>query len=127
MNSWRSRLLTGLVFLMAIDVHAFCTVDLPNTPAGMLLFHGSAATVDLLLLFAVPRVLAGRLCDDMECLCLASIIVNFIGYLAYMAYAPPVIFNLLSWGLSYAQWGRLLLVDGDADMFRHFVVRRAYP
>lgn len=126
MTTWRSRLLTGLAFLLAIDVHQYCTADLPNTPGGMLLFHGSAAAVDLLLLFAVPRFVSGRLCDDMESLCLASILVNFVGFLAYMAYAPPTVYNVLSWSLSYVQWGRLLLVDGDATLFRHFVVRRSY-
>lgn len=124
MNTWRSRILTGLVMFIAIDLHQLCTSSLPNTPAGMLLFHGSAAGVDLILLYAVSGFVSGRLCDDMESLCLASAVVNFVGWLLYMAYAPPIIYNVLSWGLSYVQWGRLLLVDGnDADHLGFHLVR----
>lgn len=113
MTPWRSRIAAGMLFYAAMVLHEICTVDLPNSPIGMFVFHGSAALVDLILLYAVPALLAERLCDDMQTLCLVSIVVNFVGWIAYMAYAPPIFYNVISWSLAYVQWGRLLLVDSD--------------
>lgn len=110
---WRSRICIGSLFLAMMHLHEISTSALPNTPAGMLMFHGSAALCDLILLRAVPVLLTDRLCDDMQTLCLVSIVVNFVGWIAYMAYAPPIFYNVISWSLAYVQWGRLLLVDGD--------------
>jgi len=101
------------------------TADVENTSAGMLLFHGSAALADLLLIYAIPAIVVGRLCDDMQTLCLVSIIVNFLGWIAYMAYAPPSIFNAMSWGLCYVQLARLFIPGGsDADRIGHYLVWR---
>lgn len=98
---------------MMMKAHEFSTSGLPNSPAGMLTFHGSAALCDLILLYAVPVFLADRLCDDMQALCIASMVVNFVGWILYMAYAPPIFYNVISWVVAYVQWGRLLLVDRD--------------
>ncbi len=128
MISWRSRIATGVLFYAVMMMHELSTSSLPNTPAGMLMFHGSAALVDLILLCAVPVLLTGRLCDDLETLCLVSMVVNFLGFLAYLAYAPPAFFNWFMWGLAYVQWGRLLLVDGDdADYLGLHLVRGRHP
>lgn len=127
MITWRSRLFSGLLIFAAMKIHELCTAGLPNTPEGMLLFHGSAASVDLLLIFAVPALLSGQLCGDMQNLCLVSIVVNFVGWIAYMAYAPPLLFNVMSWSLCYVQFGRLLLMDvDDADSMGSNLVRRSY-
>jgi hypothetical protein len=116
MTSWRPRLIAAATLWMAIQVHGHSTSSLPNTPLGMLVFHGSAAAVDMLLLCCAPRLLAGRLCREFETLCIVSMIVNFSGWLAYLAYAPPIFYNAAAWGLSYVQWARLFIVDRhDAD------------
>lgn len=111
MNGWRSRLLVGLVMLLAMRLHAVALADIPNTPAGMLLYHGSAATVDFILLFSAPWLLSGRLCDDVQALNLASIIANFAGWIAYLAYAPPVFYDTFMQGLTYVQFIRLFILD----------------
>jgi len=93
----------------------------------MLAFHLSAAAVDLLLLKSAPRFISGRLCSDMQFLCLVSMSANFVGWIAYTAYAPPIFYNAFMWGLSYVQWGRLLLVDHHgADYLRVDLVRGHY-
>jgi hypothetical protein len=126
MNCWRSRLIVGVVFWLALDIHAEVTANLPNTPAGMLVFHGSAAAVDFFLLWSTPWLLSGRLCTDMEILCAVSIVGNALGWALYLAYAPPVFFNTFMWGLSYVQWGRLLLPDRHAaDSIGFDVLRSA--
>ena len=125
MNTWRNRIATGLLFWLVMQVHSETTAAVPNTPAGMLLFHWSAAFADYVLMLSLPSLVDGRLCDDLEILCLASMVVNFLGFIAYLAYASPVFYNVFMWGLAYVQWGRLLLTDRhDLDDLGHNIVRR---
>lgn len=127
MNGWRSRISLVAVMLLAMQIQAFALDDTPNTDEGMLAFHLSAAAVDLMLLKSAPRFISGRLCSDMQLLCLVSMFANFVGWIAYTAYAPPIFYNAFMWGLSYVQWGRLLLVDHHgADYLRVDLVRGGY-
>lgn len=113
MNGWRSRLSVAVLIALAWFIHSQATIGIPNTPTGLLIFHGSAAATDLLLLYLVPRFVSGPLCDDMQLLCLLSIVANFAGWVAYLAYFPPVFYNVFMWGLAHVQFLRLLLVDHD--------------
>jgi hypothetical protein len=125
MNNWRNRIATGLLFWLMMQVHSVATANVSNTTGGMLLFHWSAALADYVLMLSLPSLLDGRLCDDIETLCLVSMIVNFIGFIAYLAYAPPVFYNVFMWGLAYVQWGRLLVTDRyDRDNLGHNFIRR---
>jgi hypothetical protein len=125
MNTWRARITAMVLFWLVMQVHSEATAFVPNTPAGMFVFHWSAALADYALMFSLPGLLNGRLCDDLETLCLVSMIVNFIGFIAYLAYVPPVFYNVLMWGLAYVQWARLLLTDRhDLDDLGHSIVRR---
>lgn len=126
MNDWRARSLCALVFFLAMLGYSGITSGLPNTPGGMLVFHGGAAAVDFLLLYCVPYFLNGRLAFLIETSCLVSIIWNFVGWLAYMAYSPPLVYNAAAWGLSYVQWCIILLVDRhDINRLGFGVVRGA--
>lgn len=113
MNNWRSRLMTAVVLGCAMWVHSSITSALPNDPLGMLAFHGSAALFDFFLIICMPQLVEGRLCDDMQVLCLVSMCANFIGWIAYMAYLSPVFYNAFQLGLSLVQGFRLLITDGD--------------
>ena len=125
MNEWRSRIFSAMLFLAVMKFHEYATISLPNSPIGMLIFHGSAGLLDFILLRSVSAIIAGQLCDDMEFLCLASIVVNFVGWILYMAYAPPIFYNVISWSLAYVQWLRLFMVDSnDAHHFGLHLVRR---
>lgn len=130
MNCWRSRLVLGLVFLVAAHMHGLVTESLPNSPESMLIYHGSAGAVDLVLLSCAPWLIHGRLCDDIQALCLASIVANFLGYLAYLAYFPPVFYDTAILGICYAQYGRLIVGDNNDDYARLLgfgLVRSADP
>lgn len=116
MNTWRVRCLGCASILLTMLVHARATETLPNSPVGMLAFHGSAALLDLLLLIAAPAALHGRLCTDCQRLLLASIIGNFVGWLLYMAYVSPIYYNCCMWALTYAQLLRLFIPDRHADL-----------
>jgi hypothetical protein len=109
-NSWKARLLFGLAIWVANIVHHEIVADCANTPEAMFLYHFSAAAVDCMLLVSAASCLKGRLCDDLETLCLVSIVVNGLGFLAYMAYAPPITYNYAIGVLGYVQYARLLMV-----------------
>jgi len=111
MNGWRSRIFLVIVIALAMAGHSLATASLPNTDEGMAIFHGSAAAVDFILLYSVPRFLTGRLCTDTQILCLVSCFANLPGFLAYRAYASPDFYNTFMWSLAYVQFGRILLVD----------------
>jgi hypothetical protein len=124
MNSWFSRVIAALLILLAMYGHGWATHQLPNTPVDMLLFHGSAALLDLLMLYATPAVLNGRLCTDTQKLLLASIVGNAAGWLLYMAYAPPIFYNTYMVAVTYAQLMRLIIPDRHADSTGSTLVRR---
>lgn len=119
MNTWRQRSCLLVVLFCAARVHDFVMLGCPNTPAWMLAYHGSAGAVDLLLLYCAPFFISERLCDDIQATCIASIVVNFVGFCAYMAYAPPSYYNALIEGLSYVQFLRLLYM-GRFDVDYHW-------
>lgn len=70
---------------------------------------------DLALLAVCGKMTSGKLCDDMQVFCLLSIIINFIGWILYLAPAPPATYNLLMAVVTYVQFIRLLLVDSRYD------------
>ena len=116
MNGWRFRMVLALVFYATAKIHEFATSSFGNTDEWMLAYHGSAAAVDLILLYCCPWLVQGSLCDDIQATCIASIVVNALGWALYLAYSPPVIYNSLITGLCYVQFARLLLMDRhDAD------------
>lgn len=126
MNGWRSRLTLAAVMLTAMCLHSWVTGSLPNTDAGMLQFHGSAAAIDFFLLYSAPRFVSGRLCIDTQILCLISCVTNFVGFLAYTAYAPPTFYNTVMWGISYVQFSRILLVDHHGADYLGFDLVRGH-
>jgi hypothetical protein len=120
MNGWRSRVLLCALIIAGMIMHSVFMSDCANTDMGMFEFHVSAACVDLMLLKSAPRLVGGRLCGDMQALFIASVIANFVGWIAYMAYAPPIYYNVFMWGLAYVQWVRLLLVDRNGADYLGF-------
>lgn len=91
---------------------------------GMLLFHGSAFTTDLFILWSIPYLLSDRLCDWSQAICLVSIVANFFGWLAYLTYISPVFYNTLMWGICYVQYGIILFMDRhDANALGFDLVR----
>lgn len=110
-NSFKARLVYGLVLYLAGAAHHEIVQGVSNTPQGMLVYHASAAATDFLLLVCASSVLKRRLLDDMQVLCLLSMIVNFAGWLLYMAWTPPTYYNTSIEVLTYVQYARLFTMD----------------
>lgn len=106
-NGWESRLVYGFALWLANIAHPALVSDISNTPAGMLVYHGTAAWIDLMLLACASSVLYGRLADDIQNLCMLSMAVNAAGWFLYLAYAPPITYNYAIGVLGYVQLARL--------------------
>lgn len=118
MNGWRARVTLMALFWVTAGLHALVmkSLHLPPTDEAGAFFFLTAATVDWLLLCSAPRLISGRLCDDIQASCIASIVVNCAGLCAYLAYLPPALYYTAIGGLTYAQYLRLLFVGRhDAD------------
>jgi hypothetical protein len=107
------RAIIGALVVGAMLLHSLLLDGVPNSPMGMLMFHGSAATFDLALLFACQNILLSDTSFDIEMLCMASILVNFLGWLAYLAYAPSVFYNSATIILTIILAARLLMVSNN--------------
>lgn len=116
MNTWRARSLMLAIIVGVMAIHRLLTSDLDNTPGGMLLFHGSAMMADWLMLWLVaPVLLQGRVLDWSQWFLVAFMAGNALGWILYMSYAPPSIYNTYMWVLTVAQWACLFIPDPDED------------
>ena len=124
MNGWRARVILLALLWATAELHASVmkSLHLPPTDGAGALFFLTAATVDWLLLYSAPRLISGRLCDDIQASCIASIVVNCVGLALYLAYTPPAIYYLLIKSVTYGQYLRLLYVGRyDADYHKRDV------
>lgn len=115
MNGWRARVFLLALFWATTQLHALVmkALHLPYTEGAGAFFFLTAATADWLLLYSAPRLISWSLCDDMQALCIASIVVNCAGLCAYLAESPPALYYTLMTGVTYAQYLRLLFVGRD--------------
>lgn len=134
MNRLRSRL--ALAVLFYATAKAFDAV-IPLRPHGEfwdMAYFGGAATVDWFMYHTCHRFIIGKLCRDVEALCIASIVTNALGFALYMAEFPPSIYNWMILGINYVLAIRLTLMGGGdvlnstywRDMVRSFNRGRPY-
>lgn len=107
---WKARLLYGCALWSTGIVHHNLVLDVSNTPEGMLIYHGLAAATDFLLLVCAAHLLSGHLSRDMQNLSYVSMVVNFAGWLLYLAYAPPDSYDIAIRLVTYVQFARLITV-----------------
>ncbi len=126
-NEEHMRVLAVFVLVAIQTIHAFLFSGVTNTPLGMLAYHGSASLSDLAIVMVIPSIVRRKIAYDIQRLSLCAIVVNFIGWLAYLAYLPPVTYNTIVVALGYAQLARLLWMDrNDFDHMGMHLVRRSY-
>lgn len=126
MNTFAIRFQVWLGMALALVAHAFATDSAPNTPEGMLVYHGSGALMDWLFGMVISIALIGKRGRVMRYLLLAAICTNFAGWLLYMAYVSPIYYNATMWGLTCAQCVCLFYPDrNDATDPWHALVRYA--
>ena len=121
LTEWQRRLMAGAAFFVISWVHGH-SFGFKNTPELMLICHGSAVAADLAVIYIAGYALTGRISRDIMYINLCAIIVNFMGFLAYMAYLPPSFYNKAMAGVIFAQWARLIWTDDVASFLRFHVL-----
>ena len=124
MCRWRDRFAVALAIGAIALLHRAVFGAVENSPAGMLWYHGGAALFDGATIVIAAHALQGQLSYDMQRLGICAMIVNFMGWLAYLAYLPPAPYNAAIVALSYVQWVRLLWIGRhDANHLGRDLVR----
>lgn len=78
---------------------------------------------DMVIVYLISFFIDGKLLSDMQYINLASICANFIGWILYMAYLPPTIYDALIQSLLLVQWIRLIWTDNyNVNPIGHFMV-----
>lgn len=91
------------------------------------MYHGSAAAADMFLIYAAAEILRGELGYKIQCLNLASMIANALGYFAYMHYVSHWFYDITMWGLCAILVYKLIRGDSNATChFSNRVVWAAY-
>lgn len=121
LSDWQRRAICGAAFFLISWSHAH-SFGFKNTPELMFVYHGSAVLADLVIIKIAGHALTGRVSFDIMYINLCAIVVNFMGFLAYMAYLPPSMYNTMMAGVIYAQWARLIWTDDVANLLRFHVL-----
>jgi len=116
MKSLLLRVCLGLLFLLAYRFYASISADRPIGEWWEMLYFAGAATVDWIMYRITPRFVSGKLCRDIEALCIASIIVHAIGFACYMTWTPSYIHNWTIKGINYVL-AFLFIFTGHGDAF----------
>jgi len=111
---WRRRLLIALLICAGFVTHAYILRDIPNSPEWMLVFHGTAAAFDLLILFCARFFLNSDIRTDFEILSLLSVLGNFLGWIAYLLYYSPIYYDNGMYFLAIITALRLI-IKGDHE------------
>lgn len=118
MNRFRSRLALLFVFLGSAKVFALLISYRAEGEYWDMAYFGSAATVDWFMYHLCHRFISGKLCRDVEALCIAFIVTNALGFGLYMADNPPSLYNWMISGINYVLAIRLTLMGGG-DVFNN--------
>lgn len=125
LKEWQSRLMAAVAIFFIQSAHQYGANDAANTPLGMLIYHGSAMMADFCIIVVASEILRSRISLDIQCLNMAAMAVNALGWIFYLAYLPPLLYDAMIMALGYAQWIRLLWMDDDAvNTLRAGLVRR---
>jgi hypothetical protein len=115
-NTIRARAFAALSIWAIQTIHANLLSGVENTPVGMLTYHLSASVCDLLVILFSRSFLSSRLLLEVQTVNLASIVANGAGWLLYMSYHPPAMYNLMIAALGFLQWAILLFRGRYDDM-----------
>lgn len=87
----RQRLCVGLVFASTAVLS-----DLLLSPVGGFLYYIASSTAALAIIILTSSIRPiTKLAVNLQKICLASIVLNFFGWVMWMLYMPPVMYNSL--------------------------------
>lgn len=124
---WRARLFGVLAFYLIDQAHVEFFGHPENTKMSVTIYLATAALANVAVVVVAAKVLRDQLSYDIQRLNYCAIIVNFMGWLAYLASKSPVVFNATITALGYGQFLRLFWIgDDDSDRNGLDLVRGRY-
>lgn len=78
-------------------------------------YYGSAATMDLLTIYAISKISTSKFALDMERICFASLIINALGYVGYEMHMRAKYYNAALMIALAVQLVRMLIVTKDDE------------
>ena len=108
MQTTSERLYAGTLFALLAGVHhlAFYTTD-------GIAYYGSAALVDMSVVFFTLRLRnISSAIRSIQDICIASILLNAIGWIMWMLYMPPHAYNAMF--IALYSWAIITLLRKDA-------------
>lgn len=132
MNRLRSIVALAALFCLTFKLFEVAAKLRPPGEEWDVAYFVGAATIDWLMYRATPHLIAGKLCRDVELLCIASMVTHTIGFALYMGWYPPHFHNWTIKAINYALAFKLITTGGsDAfsnidwrSLLRGFVLRR---
>ena len=129
MKALRSLVFLGVLFWLTFKVFEAVIAMRPPGEKWDIAYFVGAAVVDWMMYRLTPHFVEGKLCRDIEALCIASMLVHAVGFALYMAYSPPYFHNWTIRGLNYVLAFKLIFTGGS-NVLTHFdwrgVVRGAF-
>jgi len=102
------RLFAALLFVGLTLIHEFFMSDLDG-----LAYYGSAALLDLGIIILTSGITpVPKMVIDLHRICMVSILINFIGWLIWLAYLPPAAYDS-AFVILYL-WAVYILINKDS-------------
>ena len=127
MNTWRSRVALLLLFWMMAKAFDVFAARLPDGEFWDTSYYCFAATTEYIMYYQCRRFVTGKLCRDLEALCIASILAHAFGIKLYMAYSPPSTYKWIIQGINYVLAIRVIFTGGGnvlRNYYSNYMVRR---
>lgn len=113
---WPARLTALLAMATLHKAHSSFLGHPENTPTGVTVYLCTAALFNLASVIYFANCLKGQLSYDLQRLAFCAIILNFAGWITYLAQVSPAFINTLMAALTYGMFTRLFWIsDGDTD------------
>jgi len=112
MNKLRSVVVLAVLFWLTFKLFEVVAKLRPPGEEWDVAYFVGAATIDWLMYRATPHLIAGKLCRDVELLCIASMFTHAIGFALYMVWYPPYFHNWTIKAINYVLAFKLITTGG---------------
>ena len=82
-----------------------------------------AAVFNLICIMVLPSVRNTNFISDLQKICFANLLIQYVGWVLYECYFSPVAYNAMIYALDAALIVRLIWIDDDRDTTAYFDVR----
>lgn len=112
MKQLRSVIVLAALFWLTFKIFGIAIKMRPPGEKWDIVYFAGAATVDWLMYRITPQLIEGKICRDVEILCIASMVTHAIGFAFYMSWYPPHFHNWTIKGINCVLAFKLIYTGG---------------